>query len=334
MNFCNNGGYLVDANYWLPDDPFDYFRASFGVGVAGCNSIVCNNCKQSVQHTRESTARRYTCACETYVTLGAFHLDTSSDSDPDPLPLWRCAGHPIFVPPGLIAGSFVDSILGWSPIVAAHIETKTNLHPSIDRITGFTMTRIFQALGSEADQQELGRAVGRRGNDPSLRVRQAVAMFFVLNRKVQGLELVLRAWQDAPESYDNYPAALGPNVSLKDNLLEAIAARIIGGVLKSEALLAIWRWAALRGAGLGPNLYSVKYFDAVWADEHLEQMFELAPVDWYTIIRTIHVKFPMRLEPGCRRAIAEGHATYEQVAAALFEKYSVDAEPVIATLQR
>ncbi|MFN0060235.1 MAG: hypothetical protein ACKVX7_17390 [Planctomycetota bacterium] len=248
------------------------------------------------------------------------------------VPPWRCAGHPRFVPPGVIAGVAVDVSLGWSPIVAAHIDETTNLHPSIDRIPGFTLTRIFQALESEEDQRALATAVGSRGNDSSLRVRQAVALFFVLNGQAPGLEGVIDAWHLDPARHDDHPAATGPNPLLKDSLLEAIAMRLIDKAPGADDALATWRWAALRGSGLGVNLHLAKAVDAEWTDEHLEQMFDLVPQDWYRFILSIHVEFPMRLAAGFRRAIAEGFATRERVAAALREEYGAKAEPVIAAL--
>ena len=195
MNLCNNGGYLVGPDYWLPSEPSDYFRASYGIGAIGCNSLVCSRCKQVVRHAVEGTRRRYQCACAEHETLSYTHLDTSTESDPDPVPPWQCAGHPSFVPPGVFAGVEVGSSLGWSPIVAAHIVDTTNLHPAIDRIPGFTLTRVYQALDSKDDQRALATAVGSRGSDASLRARQAVALFFVLNPSAPGLARVLDAEQ-------------------------------------------------------------------------------------------------------------------------------------------
>lgn len=332
MNLCNSGGYLVGPDYWLPTDPSDYFRASYGIGSIGCNHLVCSRCNAPVQHVLEVAARRYRCACEQYDALGSTHLDTTSDRDPDPVPPWRCAGHPGFVPPGEIAGVEVAFSLGWPPIVGAHIVDRTNLHPSIDRIPGFTLTRIYQALESEDDQRGLAMAVGSRGSDAALQARQAVALFFALNGKAPGIERALDAWRADPARYDDHPAGFGPHPSLKDTLLEATALRVLGEAPDAAAALATWRWAALRGSGLGVNLHLAKAFDAEWSKDHVEQMFDLAPDDWQRIIRAIPIEFPMRLVPGCRRAIDEGFATREGVAAALMDVYGVKADPVIAAL--
>ncbi len=332
MNVCNSGGYVVGPTHWLPLEPTDYFRASFGIASIGCNQLVCRRCKELVRHALAGNGRRYQCACEEHVELGSTHLDTSDESDPNPVPPWQCAGHPGFTPPGVVAGVEVAYSLGWSPIVGAHIVETSSLHPTIDRILGFTLTRIFQALESEVDQRALATAVGGRGSDPALLVRQAVALFFVLNGHAPGLEGVLDAWRADPARYDAHPAAFGPDQLLQDNLLEAVAVRILGKARDADALLATWRWAALRGSGLGVNLHLAKTFDADWAKEHVEAMFDLAPQDWYRILRAIHIEFPMRLVPGLRRAIAGGHATLEQVATALTEEYGVRAEPLVAAL--
>jgi hypothetical protein len=331
MNFCNNGGYLIGANYWLPTELTDYFRASHGIGVIGCNSVICSQCNQSVQHALEGTGRRYQCGCETYMAYGGVYLDTSSDSDPDPVPAWQCAGHPLFVSPGTIAGVQLDGVLDWSQIVAAHIVETTNLHRSIDHVPGFSLTRIFQALQEEC-QRTLAMTVGSYSKDTSLLVRQSVALFFVFNRKAPGLELVLDAWRDEPTRYDDHPSAFGPDSTLRENLLDAIGARIIGHVSESPLMLETWRWAALRGSGLGAFLHTAKIFDSGWLAEHLEVLFDLAPADWFPLIRAVSVESPMRLVLGCRRAIAEGYATREEVAAALMEQYDTKAEGVIAAL--
>ncbi len=332
MNLCNSGGYLVSPDYWLPSEPSDYFRASYGIGSIGCNSLVCSRCTQTVRHSPEGTGRRYQCACAEYVVLSYTHLDTSSDSDPDPVPPWRCAGHPSFVPPGVFAGVEVGHSLSWSPIVAAHIVDTTNLHPSIDLIPGFTLTRVFQALDSEDDRRALATAVGSRSNDASLRVRQAVALFFVLNMHAPGLERVLDAWRADPARYDDHAAAFGPDKQLKSNLLEAIAVRVRRNAPGADAALETWRWAALRGTGLGEHLHRAALIDNQWTNEHVEQLLDLAPADWEAIVISIRVEFPLRLVPGLRRAIAEGYATREKMAAALLEQYGPKADPAMAAL--
>lgn len=332
MNFCNSGGYLVGPDYWLPSEPADYFRASYGLGAVGCNSLVCSRCKQSVRHGVEGARRRYQCACSERDVLSFSHLDTSGESDPDPVPPWACAGHPSFVPPGVFAGVEVGSSFGWSPIVAAHIAEATNLHPAIDRIPGFALTRVFQALDSAVDQDALANAVGARGNDASLRARQGVALFFVLNISAPGLERVLDAWRADPARYDGHPAAFGPEEQLRSTLLEAIAVRIRRKIPVTEAALETWRWAALRGPGLGAHLHWASTIDPQWTGEHVEQLLDLAPADWESIVIAIHVEFPLRLVPGLRRAIAEGHATQAQVATSLTETYGAKAAPVVAAL--
>jgi hypothetical protein len=332
MNSCNSGGYLVGPDFWLPSEPSDYFRASYGTGSIGCNHLACARCGELVRHTLEGPARRYRCACVERDERGATRLETSSDRDPDPVPPWHCAGHPAFVPPGVIAGVEVRNSLGWRPIVAEHIGDVSNLHPSIDLIPGFTLTRIFQALESEQDQRALAMAVGGHGSDPTLRARQAAVLFYALNGRAQGLERVLDAWRDDPARYDDHPAGVGPHPLLKDALLEATAMRIIGGAPEAKPALATWRWAALHGSGLGVNLHLARSLDAEWANEHVEEMLDLAPADWCRIVRAIHVAFPMRLVSGLRRAIDEGHATTEEVRVALTEKYGAKAEPIVAAL--
>ncbi len=331
MNLCNSGGYLVSPDYWLPSEPSDYFRASYGVGSIGCNRLVCSRCKQAVRHALEGTGRRYQCSCAEYEELGYTHLDTSTESDPDPVPPWRCAGHPSFVPPGVFAGVEVGATPDWSPIVAAQIVETTDLHPSIDRIPGFTLTRVFQALDSN-DQGALATALGSRGNDESLRARQAVALFFVLNMHAPGFEQVLDAWRADPARYDDHPAAFGPDKQLKNNLLEAIAVRVRRNAPGADAALETWRWAALRGTGLGVHLHRAPLIDTQWTGEHVEQLLDLAPENWEAIVISIQVEFPLRLVPGLRRSIAEGHATRERVAAALIEQYGAKADPAIAAL--
>jgi len=336
MHLCHYGGYVVDSASWLPTEPTDFFRASYGIGSVGCNHLVCSACGELVRHTLEGTSRRYQCACESYVARGATYLDNTSEIDPDPLPPWRCAGHPSFVPPGEIAGVEVGSTLGWSPIVGDHIVDASNLHPSIDRIPGFTLTRIFQALEGEVDQEALALAVGNRGADSSLRVRQAVALFMALNSNASALEpgfgRVLDAWRARPELYDDHLSAIGTGRRLKTVLLEAIAVRVRLGTPGAPEALATWRWAALRGSGLGDHLHRAALIDAEWTKEHVEQLLDLAPADWEAILISIHVEFPMRLAPGLRRAIAEGHTTRERVAAVLSEEYGAKAEPVLAAL--
>lgn len=361
MNFCNTGGYLVGADDWLPVEPTDYFRASYAIGVVGCNTVACSGCNQRVRHALGYTAvpqldpatvfaapqwadlkgaepkgekngRLYSCACKMYVAFGARHLDTSSDGDPDLTPPWRCAGHPSFIPPGVIGGVKVELSRGWSPIVAAQLEATSNVHPTTDRIPGFVLTRIFQALQSQEEKHALGLAVGSRGDDTSLRARQAVALFFALNGNAQGLEQVLDAWRADPSRYDEQPAAAGRERSIKSNLLDAIAFRISSNSRGAEHLLATWRWAALRGSGLGAHLHRAPLIDAAWTKEHVERLLDLAPADWEDIILSIRVEFPMRLVPGCRRAIREGHATRERVVATLLENYGAKAEPAIAAL--
>lgn len=332
MNFCNTGGYLVSADYWLPTDPRDYYRAWYGVGSIGCNHLVCPRCGETVRHALEGTSRRYQCACEAHEERRWTQLDTSSESDPDPVPPWRCAGHPTFVPPGMFAGIEVRASVDWSAIVAAHIVETTNLHPRIDRIPGFTLTRLYQVLDRSDDQRALATAVGSLGGDASLPARQAVALFFVLNIAAPGFEQVLDAWRAEPARYDGHPAAFGPDAQLETNLLEAIAVRIARKDPCADAALKTWRWAALRGTGLGVHLDSAPLIDTQWTAEHVEQLLELAPVDWMRIVISIHVEFPLRLVPGLRRAIAEGHATREKVVAALTEQYGAKADAAIAAL--
>lgn len=363
MNFCNSGGYLAGSDAWLPTDPHDYFRAAYGFGCVGCNHLVCPRCQQTVRHAlgysdvprvdaatlfaaprwselegakpTDGQGRLYVCACELYLALGYKHLDTSGESDPDSLPPWRCAGHPTLEPPERIADIEVTG--DWSRLVTEHLEAKSRLHPSIDRIPGFTLTRIFQALAKREDQRDLGVEVGHRGDAASITTREAVVLFFVLNSDAAGFDLVIAAWRDDPSRFDDVPATFGLDRRLKSTLLDAISDRIVrrrsaGQVSAADELLDTWRWAALRGEGLGVKLHTAALMDPAWTKDHVEQLLVLSPADWYRVILSIHVEFPMRLVPGCRRAITEGHATRERVAAALTEQYGDKAGPAIAAL--
>jgi hypothetical protein len=360
MNYCNRGGHIVGADEWLPADPHDYFCAAYAITDIGCNNLVCSRCGQSVRHAlgylrvplldpailhaapqwrdlegaqpqdERMNGRLYVCACEACVEHSGHALDPGWESDPDQLPLWKCAGHPSFVPPGRFAEVHVDTSAGWSPIVAAHIVERTKLHPYIDRIPGFTLTRIYQALERSDDQRALGNAVGGRGDDPSLAVRQAVVLFFLQNSHAPGFEQVLDAWRAAPSLYDAHRSAWGRDPWLEEQVLEAIWDRIANKASCAEAALATWRWAALRGAGLG-NLYLAVRFDGAWVGEHVEAMFDATPSDWHSIICAVDVD-PMRLVAGCRRAIAEGDTNRERVIAALTEKYRARAGAAIDAL--
>ncbi len=232
----------------------------------------------------------------------------------------------------MIAGIEIELSRGWSSFVAAHLEVKSRIHPSIDRIPGFTLTRIFQALANPEEREALAFEVARRGDDPSLGARQAVALFFVLNVDAKGLEIVLDAWRDDPSRYDDHPAAFGPDRMLKSNLLEAIACRLRRDPGGSAGLLAVWRWAALHGTGLGIHLHRAPLIDGTWTKGHVEQLLDVAPADWRRIIGSIHVESPIRLIPGCQRAIAEGYATREDVTAALTEQHGAQALPAITAL--
>lgn len=361
MNLCNGGGHLVGGNAWLPVDPGDYFRAAYSISDIGCNRLRCQRCGQMVRHAlgyavapafdaatlfamrdwsvltgavpdgREQ-GRLYVCACNVLVEHAGCQLDQSGERDPDILPPWRCAGHPGLRPPGTIAGVDVELSNGWAPLVAAHLERTTALHPSVDRFPGFMLTRIYQALEALSDQEALACAVADRAADTSLRARQAVALFYALNHRAAGLDRVLVAWRAEPDLYYEHPGAFGPGSLLKDTLLEAIAFRIGSRQPAADELLATWRWAALHGSGLGVHLHSAARTDAAWTQEHVEQLLDVAPADWKTILHSIRVVFPLRLVDGLRRAIACGHATREQVAAALTEHYREKADPVIAAL--
>lgn len=151
MKHCYSGGYLVGGDAWLPVDPSDHFREISGISAIGCNRLACARCGQMVRHAlgysdepvigaatlfatldwsglqgaepdARRTGRLYVCACESYVARSRTHLDTSGEADPDRRPPWRCAGHPGFVPPGVIAGIDVELSNGWAPLVAAHLE--------------------------------------------------------------------------------------------------------------------------------------------------------------------------------------------------------------------
>lgn len=329
-NPCNGGGYLVGAGCWLPSEPFDFYRAGYRFGAIGCNHLICSRCGRAVRHALEGESRRYRCDCVEQLERTYTQLDTSSERDPDWTPPWRCAGHPTFVPPGVVAGIEVGARADWPAIVAAHIADPTRLHPSLDRIPGFVLTRVYQALEHEHDRRALANAVGRHGGDASPTARQAVALFYALNLHAPGLERVLDAWRADPSLYDERSPAFHERPM--DPLLDVVAGRIARRE-DLAAMLETWRWAALRGTGLGDHVYTAALIDAEWTAEHVEELLDRSPSDWAAVVHAIRVD-PMRLVPGLQRAIAEGHATREKVEPALIERYGPSAAAAIAAIDQ
>lgn len=332
MKVCNDGGYLVGPDHWIPEEPSDHFGVAYGIRSIGCNHLVCGTCGAVVRHTVEGTARRYRCTCTTHDELGATRLDTSLERDPDPVPSWSCAGHPGFTPPGVFAGVTFGPAVDWAAVVREHLVQTSHLHRSVDVIPGFVLSRIYQGLERDEDRNALAIAVTNHADDPDLRARQAVVLFHALNDGALGIERVLEAWRSEPARYDGHPAGFGPHALLVDALIETACVWIIRGGPEAEAARAMLRWAALRGTGLGASLHYLTVLDWAWAEEHVEAMLALAPADWFRIIRAIHVAFPMRFVPGLSRAIREGHATADEVATALRGRYPANAESVMAAV--
>jgi hypothetical protein len=358
MHVCHDRGYLVADDRWLPVDAVDYYGASYGMFV-GCNRLTCTRCRQPVRHAlgywevpaveparlyaatswdavappvEHASGRLYACACHAVVAHAPIALAQSADDEYEERPPWQCAGHPAFVPPGTIAGIAIARPPDWPALVAAHLEAAGGVHPSVDALPGFALTRLFRALDDRGDRAELGAAVGARGGDRSERSRQAAALFFALNPDAPGFGDVLAAWRDQPARYDDLAAPWGPEPRLRHVVLEAIASRLAPRRPPDDDARATWRWAATRAPGLGSHLFRVRYVDESWAVDHVDELLAAAPGDWERVVRAIRVPDVKQLVPACRAAIAAGHATRDRVGAVLAEIYGAAARSAVDDL--
>ena len=305
MNHCEQGGYLVGAEGFLPEDPSDFKHEN--LPILGCSNLGCGRCGARVRNivhrgvrsgltnaaerlalydTAELASspllvpraghRGYLCRCGSHSELQA---DSLQDPDRDvALPVsWSCQGHPLLELPHDLDGERVScgeelaslaerALRGFTP-AGARPEYQGGNWPARlrGRLTGTRWADVVTDL-----------AVGLvTDDDPATRGRalQVLVRFPSLVGARCAVELLggdRRLFAGVPDGWRPY--ARGE--TLEDTLWEVVAAQLsepgpARDLLRAEALAA--------GKGQRAVYRALALGDSAWLAEHVEAVARATP---------------------------------------------------------
>lgn len=237
MNFCINRGRLVGGRGAIPEAPFDFVWPGIGPSF-GCNSLVCEECRQPVKNqpglrlahplsaeeqqrlagaevwselvgdlvSREEDSRVYACACAS-VTIDRERNVGDDDCQPNmdrPLPAgWGCAGHPLLELPATIDGLTVAEGGPLEPLAAAALRGELATPAPFDSYPAAWLQRLFHLVGHTSLSHALSRAVAASlACDDFAEYSSAVDFFFLLPNAPGGHALAEMPFERLEKSLD------------------------------------------------------------------------------------------------------------------------------------
>ena len=307
LNHCGGGGTCVSGNEWLPSEPFDYDWAQLGPTI-GCNHLACAKCGVEVRNLlgfdlhadsapgdvyerigsndssrfiESATYRIY--SCRHYSIVAKFKFLAEQPNDYAPWTPWKCAGHPALSLPALLEGVAIDEKSDFGQLARKSFagELGVSLHPSVDRVPGFWLQRLYRLLGDLPAAAKIAGAAADQLLDPTPSVRMGAIGFFNLGWNAPGADRVAPALRDHPELFADVLVDGNPT-TLERQLLEVLDYRIINKVGDTVAL-ELMRAALSRPfkpIGLERFLFGMARVDQQWLLEHGDALVAAVPALW------------------------------------------------------
>ncbi len=308
--YCLEGGQLVGADHWFPDDAYDFDWGSAGPAI-GCNRLVCTECKTRVRQcvglevkpnarvesrvlagltpshwnridtlTVSTTGRVYACQCAVYVMHGARRM-AGAGGDPlhGPRVPWRCGGHPVVDTPSAVDGVAVDANTDWRE-VAAHVfrGTLPAHRPWIGledkRHPAFWLARLVVLVSDPAVRDAVASAAADCLADSDLYLRRGAINFFRFHPLAPGAERVTHLWSTRPTLFDGVQDPDRARRTLARYAREVVDARISKGCTDA---IEFAKTALHAGRGEYSFLYRLQQVDPSWLHTHVRQLASANP---------------------------------------------------------
>jgi hypothetical protein len=276
VNFCAEGGYLIDGTfYFYPDDPCEYTAGH--LPIRGCNHIVCPSCGETVRQKVVGENRSYACRCHRWEEKDRHRLDETDPLDGDPRLPWRCAGHPLVTLPHDFDGVSVDEA-GLAALVARALGgwTPQGVRKEDRERAGWVLRLDSRLRGTpHTDVVEAAVVAGLDGADAAARGR---ALNFIEHVQIRsGLRRVVELLRGDRGGFAGVPdtqAEHSEDKTLEDSLWRV--ARFLPET--AEALRELSRTEA-SSAGRGtPALFNfLAYNDKDWLAEHVTNLARATP---------------------------------------------------------
>lgn len=297
----------MSGNEWLPIEPFDYDWVQLGP-VVGCNRLACHECGVQVRSLlgfdlpensqadevyeligRNDSSRFIESAnyriysCRHYSIVAKFHFPAVQQNDYATWTPWECAGHPVLSLPALLEGVAIDEKNDFGQLARKSFagELGVSLHPSVDRVAGFWLQRLYRLLGDLPASAKTAGAAADQLLDPNPRVRMGAISFFNLGWNAPGADRLAPALRDHPELFADVLVDGNP-MTLERQLLEVLDYRIINKVGDTVAL-ELMRAALSRRfqpVGLKQYLFGMAEVDQKWLLEHGDELVAAVPELW------------------------------------------------------
>lgn len=334
-HFCANGGYLVSADEWLPDAPYDYHWPARGP-IIGCNRLRCRECGQAVAATRTAHGRSYECRCLTHEVLSWASVSDPLDPISERVLPWACSGHPPLTLPATVDGAALSHTTDWSALVRHLATAPTAGPPGSDKLRGFAVHRLYNLLEPPASRA-IADAVASLLDDRDPALRAFALIFFEGNPDAPGGDRLTALMRDRPQLFVGVRDPGSNSFSLWDWLLEAIAWRIrrdgSGRVPDPAALDEVKRRASV-APGVGRCLFVLGEQEPDWLLQHVDGVVSADPGAWKRLLNALSAQSPDRLADAAQRVRNHGAAREAEILDFARNQLSPAAQEQIAAVFR
>ncbi len=305
MNFCANGGWVVDRRP-LPDDDHDHDGEL--APIRGCTNLRCGFCMKPVRSAPEltlaqpnpnvdaralyetadlasssltkpsQTTRLYTCACLVHLESTQHPLvEEDPSSATQAATQWSCAGHPITILPHAFDGWEITADNLASIALRALSGELPSGAAAADRSRAYWLARLYVRLAKTPHADALVRAVATHLTSSDLAVRVRALQFFqhVPSRRDEMPMVALLT-----EHANAFVGVVNPTAEVKgDSTLEHALWRLAGRALETDAAL---RDVARTVAGDPTRssravLFALAEGDPAWLAENAERLARAQP---------------------------------------------------------
>ena len=253
---CVYDGVVVGADRFVPPNAYDYAWPGNRVGI-GCSRLICKRCGQMVSSwtggvpskpwslaetaeiathadlqafierrlvVAQKDGRTYACACFSHGEFYGRGMTEGEEAwEMATRPPWRCAGHPVLVPPEALDDLEIDDSLDVDLLVETELSTPVDHGPW----RGAWLSRLWNVLRPSPIADRIDAAVAVRLTDARPRVRLLAIDFFDRNPRADGAATLLHLLRTQPALFKGVPNPTPAGGDLWKWALQALAGRVV-----------------------------------------------------------------------------------------------------------
>ncbi|MGI8792407.1 MAG: hypothetical protein ACR2H3_04425 [Acidimicrobiales bacterium] len=346
---CSLGGWLVNADGWVPSAAFDFSWGGVSRPVIGCNNLRCSKCGEQVRSWPGFTTTRahdplplpriddpndepgvdpsqferlYACGCRWWPEPSDSATGQVDSDRQYPYAVWSCDGHPPIELPVTLAGVEVGDPPGPDLIRHQLAEPGERLPDGLTldqaAVPAFWVVRLHRLLlaaGYSQTASDIETCVSSLVDDDSAVVRVGAVSFINVTPDAEGAAAVVRVVTRDPVRYAGTASWGDQSWNLSSWATDLLLRVWNGGGDGSDAAKAAVRASATTpGAAAKEFIVPLAMHDPEWFEQNVALIATAAPKELASILRNLEHWAPTDLATLVRDTIANSAISTQDAA--------------------